>query len=100
MTMLARQPDAGDAPTWLVEAELVHHLADDALGPRRAGGELLLCLLVIARAFGNGVAVDRLGRGGRVRRVHRLVERAVEPRFLALGVALEPLDDRAVGAGV
>src|SRR3546814_15546269 len=63
-------------------------------------GALALGLLVIARRRRRLVPVDRLRRRGRVRRVHRLVERGIEPRLLALGIALEAAGDRFVLPGV
>ncbi len=46
------------------------------------------------------VRMHRLGRGWRVRRIHRLVEPAVQPRLLALGVGIEALGDGFVGARI
>ena len=41
-----------------------------------------------------------LSRSGRIRCIHRFVERGIESRFLALGIALEPLRDRCILSGL
>src|SRR3546814_17966495 len=94
---------------WRIEAGICGSLRPRRNKPRRgvaiagaaagsfALGALALGLLVIARRRRRLVPVDRLRRRGRVRRVHRLVERGIEPRLLALGISLE--DRKSVVSG-